>query len=207
MLFSPCLKKQRITGFNVRDFDSNAELNHAPFCVWEKLATLSFSLRCGPVTPLSRCQRQASDGGGESPNPYQATVLKGQSGNLRELLETVVGVLWQNNFHHNIKALLPLCMDLQQHSPQAARHETLQRLNAKAAKRLCLPLRAKEWSPRFALHCSYLVTFKKYRCPALTTVWFNWYMVVCGALGFLKVPLECAVKFNGGLFFDGYTVT
>lgn len=32
MLFSPCLKKQRITGFNVRDFDSNAELNYAPFC-------------------------------------------------------------------------------------------------------------------------------------------------------------------------------
>ena len=33
IMFSPCLKKQSITGFNVRDFDSNAELNHAPFRV------------------------------------------------------------------------------------------------------------------------------------------------------------------------------
>lgn len=71
----------------------------------------------------------------------------------------------------------------------------------------CLPLRAKEWSPRFALHCNYLVTFKTYRCPTLTAFWFNWYMVVCGALGFLTVPLECAVTFNGDLFFSGYTVT
>ena len=134
ILFSPCLKKQRVTGSNVRDFDSNAELNHAPFRVWEKLATLSLSLRCGPVTPLSRCQWQASDDGGESPSPSQAAVLKGQSADLWEFLETVVGGLWpQNNFHHNMKALLPLCMDLQQHSPQAAGHETLQQGECKSS--------------------------------------------------------------------------
>lgn len=143
-----------------------------------------------------------------SPNSSQAAAIKGRPANLREFLETLVGGLWpQNNFHHNTKALFPLFVDVQQHSPQAAGRETLQQVEYRSNQEDLSPSRAKQWFPSFALHCNYLGTFKKYWCPTLTTFWFNWYEVVCGALGFLKVPLECAVKLNGVLFFNGYKVT
>lgn len=192
MLFSPCLKKQRITGFNARDFGSSPELNHAPFCGLRVSHSGPQSAIWASYTPLSGCQWQTSNDSGETPNSSQAAVTEGRPGNLREFPETLVGGLWpQNNFHHTTKTLFPLFMDLQQHSPPAAEPETLHRLNAEATKRICLPSRAKQWFPSFALYCNYPGTLKKYRRPTLTAFWFSWYMVVCGALGFLKVPLEC----------------
>lgn len=67
MLFSPCSKKQRITGFNARDFGSSPELNHAPFCGLRVSRSEPQSVTWASYTPLSGCQWQASNDSGEIP--------------------------------------------------------------------------------------------------------------------------------------------
>lgn len=178
-----------------------------PFVVWE-LAALSLSLRPGLVTHLFQGVSGKRAMTAVRPQLLPGGCHRRAAWESPEFPETLVGGLWpQNNFHHTTKTLFPLFMDLQQHSPPAAEPETLHRLNAEAAKRICLPSRAKQWFPSFALYCNHPGTLKKYRRPILTAFWFSWYMVACGALGFLKVPLECAVKLNGDLFYNGDEVT